>query len=228
MKRNTMVFILLFAAVCTFAQSKAEPQVAYRILSDYVFHKEANANDKAWTGVMLGIGGTLMLSGAATWFLGDAISEQVAPGNTAWTLDTKMITTAVLAGTGAAMSTVGLIGVLIPPANVRKDYDLIYKETDPVVQEALSVAALKDMADKGRDRRITNAVIGIATPIVTLAVQSILNVSFGKPWNHNYESVGAWQIPSVISSTTSLFSLSDEERLFEKYLAARSAIYAAR
>jgi len=226
MKRIIAVFILVLMAFTAGAESRSEPQIAYRILSDFVFQEESSANDRAWTGVMLGIGGGLMAGSAATWFLGDAVAEAVAPGNSVWNADLKTISTVAVGGVGVAMAGAGLIGVLMPPVDVRKKYNLVYGEKDPVVQEALAVAALKELAQSAKDKRVSSAVYGIVTPIATLAVQTAFNLAMGKEWNHDYSGVVTWQVPSIVSSITSLFTLSDEEKLYEKYNAARAAIYA--
>lgn len=226
MKRITTILLLCMTAFGVFAETRSEPQIAYRILNDYVSRKQSSADNRAWAGVMLGIGGTLVAGSAVSWFLGDAISQAVAPGNTVWTEDTRTVTSLVIAGSGIATGTVGLIGLTVPSVDYRKKYVPIYEEKDAVVQEALAVASLKELADIGRERRITSAVINIGTPLAIFLVQTILNVSTGKEWYHGYQSVGSWQIPSVVSAAGSLFSVSDEERLFEKYQAARAAIYA--
>jgi hypothetical protein len=227
MKRIIAILLLSLTAFGALAQSRSEPQIAYRILGDYIVKKQSQADDRLWAGIMLGTGGVFLAGGAASWFLGDTISQAVAPGNTGWTEENKFRVSIVLGGIGAASSAVGLIGMIAPSEDWKKKFQLIYDEKDPVVQEALSVASLKELADSGRDRRITSAAVNIATPLAVLLLQTILNVSTGKSWYQGYESVGSWQIPAIVAAATTIATPSSEERLYEKYMSARAAIYAA-
>jgi hypothetical protein len=235
MKRIISLMVLVLLAAQSFAQEAQspqkqeaeQPQIGYRILNDYVSQEQAKAEiaKDTWSWVSLGVGGVLFAGSAVTWFYGDQIAAGV--GSEYWNPDTKTILTVSLAGAGAAAVGVGLIGFLIPPIDVYERFASVYSESDSIVQEAMAVAALKDLASRGRDARITGAIVGILVPVATLATQSIINVSTGKPWYDGYESVSAWQIPGIASSISDFFRLSSEERLYEKYLAARSAIYAS-
>jgi hypothetical protein len=226
----SFITLVLLAAQCfaqegeqTQKQETQQPQIAYRILNDYVTQEQAKANDKTWSYIMLGTGGALMAGSAGVWFFG----PQITAINPDWTPDVTTIVTVSLAGAGVATAGVGLVGALIPPVDVRTQYASVYGEQDSVVQEAMATAALKDIADRGRNARITGAIVGIGTPILTVATQVIINVCMGSEWYDNLASVSTWQIPWLVSGITDLFSLSSGERLYEKYLAARSAIYAS-
>ncbi len=222
MKRIAAILVLASVAGYAFSQDKAEPQIAYRILSDYVQQKEEDAGKtRAIVGWSLVGVGTVVVAGSATAWATQDLWRASLPVSS----DQVTITCLAVAGGGAAAIIGGIVTLAYPHNTMDKEYALIFKEKDPVVQEALAAAALKVSADGARDRRITGAIVGLAVPVVTLVVQSALNVSTNKPWYNGYDSVGAWQVPSIATNISSFFTESSEERLYDKYLAAKSAIY---
>jgi hypothetical protein len=224
MKRIFTFALAILMGGFAFAQDGSQPQIAYRIFNDYVVQKELKENSgrTALSYLMVGAGAGFLAMSGVSWVYGD----QIAGGIPGWDQEKKIIVTSVFAGLGITAAGLGLVGVMSPPADFKKQYSLVYQESDAVVQEAMAAAALKEMADRGRDSRVTGAIIGIATPVITYLVQSILNVSQGKSWYQGYDSTGVWQIPSIVSSFSAFFQQSAEERLYDKYLAAKSALYA--
>jgi hypothetical protein len=113
-----------------------------------------------------------------------------------------------------------------PVPDYREKYRLVFMEKDPVVQEALAASSLKEMADQGRDHRIASGLSTLLSPLVYMGVQAIINVSSNRNWYDNMSGGLWWLAGSAVSGGISLISPSSEERLYDKYLSARDAMYA--
>lgn len=223
MKHYMAVALMFGMAGVAFGQAgSAEPQIAYRILSDYVQQK---ADDEGLTHAIVGwsfvgCGAVLGAASGAAWYHQDQWETYAG-----MTQDQANIACLAVGSVGAAFIVAGAVTLCLPNDDIKKQYQVVFKETDPVVQEALAVAAIKDAAETGRNNRITGAIWGFAVPVVTLVVQSMLNVSQNKPWYDGYDTASEWQVPTIVTNITALFTESPEERLYDKYLAAKAAIY---
>jgi hypothetical protein len=232
------IAIVLVAGLClgraTFSLAAEEqaakgsgdkPQFAYNIFSAWVDDYVANAKrGKAVASGILFTTSALTLAGAGTvWFAGDAISRNATGypmdlgAKQGWTL-----------GLGIA-GTACLIPAIIVAASPIKDYRSIYadvfQEKDPEVQEAMAASVLRYQSDKGKESRLTGAVLGLAVPLVAGGFRVAANVSSGTNWSTGvWSSLGSasW---SLVFSAVSLFTKSEEERRYDRYLQARDAYY---
>lgn len=209
-------------------EKQEEPQIGYRILSTY-FDKmdiEGNKGMKI-AGSILTISGGLMLGGAATtWFAGDQISQDLygVPMDT----DTKKYVSIGLGVGGVVTSSIGMGLLFSKPIDYHVQYAEVFNESDASVREALAVAALMDLSMKGKSERIMNGILNLATPLFTIAINALSNLSEGNDWYDNIMEGGFINAGNIALGLSSLFGTSEEERLYEKYRAGRDALYGDR
>lgn len=213
---------LLFLGALAPAQDEVE--IAYRILSGYVDKKEAQgATGARIAGGILSASGGLMLGAAATtWFAGDRIA---AASGASLDPDLKSGLTIGLGVSGLGLTGLGVGFLAAKPHDYHAEYAEVFREADPRVREALSVAALRELALKGKSARVTGALSSLLVPALTVAIQAGTNLTKGKVWyDHALDSL-SWSAWSIAGGITGLFGTSEEERLYAKYLAGRDAIY---
>jgi hypothetical protein len=203
------------------ALASSQPQIAYRIFSDYVDNKsESDAKGKFGWGMGLTIGGGLALGTAGVFAALDPAVLDPNDTNLKWRV------AAITGLSGAVMTGVG-IGLLASPVpDYREKYRVVFLERDPLVQEALAASSLKEMAQKGKEGRIASALTTILTPLLFTGIMTAIDVSQNRPWYQSAQTNVWWLAGSAVSGGISLFSTSSEERLYDKYLSARDAMYA--
>ncbi len=206
----------------TAALADNQPQIAYRIFSDFVTNMaQEDAKDKAVGGIIttsIGVASMATAGGLALWL--DAASA--FPDNP----DKKWYLVGGLGGGGALMTGIGVAILATPIPDYREKYSLVFKESDPVVQEALAAASIRDIAETGKKERIDSALTAIITPVLTVAIMIGIDLSEGKPWYSSSQYSMYGFAGSVIGGGINLFSKSPGEELMEKYLFARDAMYA--
>lgn len=223
-KLSVLVMILLLSGGILFSED-TQPQIAYRLLDEYVTEKEESSSRKTGGIITLSLGAAVLAGSALMWFWGDDITAAVSEVGQPWEKETKYIVCGSLAGTGIIGIGVGTGLLLAPPRDYRSEYTSVYEAEDPVVQEALAVATIKDLAEEGRRMRIISGWGNLSLTVFTMGAQVAVNISKKREWHVDLGSVFTWQIGTVVTGITSLFTRSDEERLYEKYLAAKQAIY---
>jgi len=216
--RNLVLFFILFSLFVpgmVFAQEES-PQIAYRLLDDYIRDKEIKAEKKTGPIITMIAGGTLITGGTALMIWGDPLFDDPSR---------KYILGGSIAGSGVLTLGVGTALYVKKPRDFRAEYTEIFENEDPVVQEALAVGTLREMAENGKRERIISGSIFLAFPVVSGGVQIGANLANDKPWYDGLFSVTLWQVWPIISGISSFFSKSEGERLYDKYAAAREAFY---
>ena len=231
MNRSLLSLLLALSLAASLASplfAEEEPQLAYRILTGY-FDKQAVEGERGRKGAgtaFTSIGGTLLAGAGVTYFAGDYIGEGFFGGP----MDPEIKNNVALGlGIGGLATTAIGVGLLrAKPHDPAVEYAEVFQEDDAQVREALAVAALKDLSIKGKKRRMTNAVSNLAVPLAYALVKAGMNVAEGKAWNDHISGGFYWGVWNVSSGLTSLFGTTEEERLYEKYLAGREALYGDR
>ncbi len=222
MNRNRAAAALLIALAISPAFA-SEPEIAYRFLGDYVAAKEAKAGDKTGAYVMLGTGAFLAASSAAAWFYSDDISQAFDYGPIDPTLKNGL-TLGFAIGSAASFG-IGLGLYAAPPKNYRLEFASVFQESDPELREALAAATLRDLAIQAKQSRVAGALSSLLIPAIGAIIRVSTNVSEGKAWQTDLMmsiSSNSW---SLIGGITNLMTRSKEELLYERYLAARDALY---
>jgi hypothetical protein len=216
------------AAQMTFTEAKAEnPQIAYRIFSNWVGERQERAprEKKAATIALYSIGGLALGASAATWFAGDDFSDCVA--GSPMDPELKENLSLGLAIGGASFLIAGALVSSAPIKDYRAIYADVLNEGDPEIQEAMAVAALKYQSDRGKERRITSFVSGLAVPVFAGLLRAGANLIQGDEWTDGVWSSMQWSCWSAADGLVQLFRKTDEERRYERYLTARDALYGA-
>jgi hypothetical protein len=219
---------LPLAAQIEIAERKAEgPQIAYRIFSNWVDERMERAprEKKAATIALFTIGGTALGAGAATWLAGDDISEWMTGSPMDGDLKDGLSLGLVLGG--ASFLVAGAMVSSAPLKDYRAIYSDVLNEDDPEVREAMAVAALKYQADRGKERRITSFVSGLAVPVLAGLLRAGANLLEGDEWTDGVWPSMQWSCWSAANGIVQLFQRTDEERRYERYLTARDAFYGA-
>lgn len=220
---------LLFVLSLGILSAQEQPEIAYRILNGYVDKREADGGGGKKIGgtIMVAVGG-LMLAGAGTvWFAGDAIAESAGHSG-GMNPDTKFGVTLGVGIGGLALTGAGAGVLFSKPHDYRKEYAEVFTEADHQVREALSVAVLRDMSIKARKSRITGAVSSLMVPLVYSAIKIGANLTNNRPWQEKVMDGFYWSAWSIAGGLSNLFGSTEEERLYEKYLAGRDALYGDR
>lgn len=224
MKKSAPVIALLVFAMggAAFAE---QPEIAYRILSGYVTKKESDDSkgQKAGGIILSSIGGLAIAGAAATWFAGDAISQSTigAPMDS----DVKFGVSLGLGIGGLGMALGGAAIIASKPTDYRALYAEVFAEDDTEVREALSVAVLRDISIKAKQERISESVFNLLVPVVSMAIKAGANLAADREWSDNILSGVYWSAWNIASGVAGLFETTPEERLYEKYLASRDALY---
>jgi len=207
------------------ASIEAKPQIAYRLFSTWADNYESSAkHGKAVASGILYGGAALCLGGSAlTWYGGNEISQSISGS----TMDPE-IRRDIALGLGLGGGALLITGMIVSSTSI-KDYRSIYadvfEEKDPEVQEAMAVSVLRYQADQGKERRITSFVSSFAVPILAAGIRAGINVAAGDPWGKDVlssvQGASWWMVGGLVS----LFQKSKEERLYERYLSTRDALY---
>jgi len=229
MKLFVSLLLILALTVPAFAEDTSQPQIAYRILSDYLQKQESErqSSRKALSIVSITAGSLVITGAMATLIFEDDIARSMGQ-------ETLFNDDAVRYGVVGSSTLVGglLIGAgvrgLTRPHNfdLRADYQSVFEESDPLVQEAMAAGALRTIADKGKSSRVASAIIDIGTPILGVIVTAITNTAAGDEWYRDLTDVTVWQVGNVVRGVAKLARKSNEELLYDKYLAAREALFA--
>jgi hypothetical protein len=207
--------------------SDGKPQIAYRLFSNWADNYMADARrGKTIAEAVLYSSGAVSLAGSAlTWFGGDAISQEIdgVP------MDPELKQNLALAFgiTGAALVLSGSIVSSVPIKDYRAIYADVFEERDPEVQEAMAASVLRYQADRGKERRITSFVSGLLVPIIACGITAGINSAQGRSWSDGLLSSLQGSSWGMAGSITSLFTRTPEERLYQRYLSTRDALYAS-
>ncbi len=229
MKKTISIILLIVTGFQAFAQSdNSRPQIAYRILTDYIEEKEEDNLTGLKTGSIVSTiaGGTLIAASGVMYFWGDdiigAFSEEAAAD---WTPETRDITCGSIALGGIVSLTAGVVIAFTPPTDYRAEYSYVLDEPDPVVQEALAAGVLFDLAEEGKRNRIISGITDISTPLISLGITMIFNSVENRPWyednEYNFISLG---LNLVRGLSKIIWDKSDKEKLYDKYLAAKETL----
>lgn len=201
-----------------------QPQIAYRIFADYIDNKsEDDAKDKLGWGLGLTIAGGLALGTGITFAALDPNSLDPADPNLKWRV------AGIVGGSGLVATGVGIALLASPVPDYREKYRVVFLEKDPLVQEALAASSLKEMAQAGKEGRIASALTTLLTPLLVTGIMTIVDAAQNnpnRPWYSSAKDNVWWLAGATISGSINLFSTSSEERLWEKYVSARDAMYA--
>jgi hypothetical protein len=207
--------------------SSDNPQIAYRIFSTWIDDKQERAprEKKAAMAALYSIGGLALGAGAATYFAGDDISGWISGSPMDRELRDNL--SLGLAIGGASFIAAGLMVSSVPLRDYRAMYSDVLREPDPEVREAMAVAALKYQADRGKERRITSFVSGLAVPVLAGLLRAGANLIEGDEWTDGVWPSMQWSCWSAANGVVQLFQKTDEERRYARYLTARDAYYGA-
>jgi hypothetical protein len=213
--------LILAAALAASGLSAEEPQIAFRLLDDYVQHRQERLNKSMDSGGLASIiGGTLLIGAAsAVYFAGNEISQAMsgAPMESGYR---NTLSLGLTVG-GAALVISGSVMMGTPARDLRSEYSDVFREDDPAIQEAMAAATLKSMADRAKSSRIGSiALWGTGFGLLT-ALKIGANIYEGNPWAVDLSGT-VWSLAGIIPP---LLNKKDEELLYDKYLAAREAIY---
>jgi hypothetical protein len=232
MRRFLLSSLVCLVSLSAFSQSiptsspQAKPQIAYRLFSNWAdnYQAEATRGKAIGQGVLFG-GGALLLGGAAaTWYGGDRIATEIS--GSPMDPELKQNLALGLGIGGITLLASGMIVGSVPIKDYRAIYADVFMEKDPEVQEAMAASVLHYQADKGKERRITSFISGIAVPLVAGLITAGINTTQGKSWDAGlWDSLkgSSW---SIGGSIIYLFEKTPEERLYERYLSTRDALYA--
>ncbi len=225
------VLIACLVSLSAFAQSlptssqDGKPQIAYHLFTTWADSYMANARRGKLIGeTVLYSTGALALGGAAlTWYGGDAISNNVS-GSPMDPMVKQNVTMGLGIG-GLSFLAIGMIVASVPIKDYRAIYADVYEEKDPEVQEAMAVSVLRYQSDKGKESRITSFITGLVVPLAAAAITGGINVAQGNNWNNGLLDALKGSSWSMAFSILSLFQKTPEERLYDRYLATRDALY---
>jgi hypothetical protein len=234
--RRTLSSILFIGllSISAFAQSlpairfsDGKPQIAYHLFSTWADNYQTEAiRGKSIAQTVLYSGAGLAFAGSAiTYFAGDRISNEIQ----GYDLDPELRRNLALGlgiGGGALLVS-GMIAATVPVKDYRAIYADVFSERDSEVQEAMAASVLRYQADRGKERRITSFVSGLIVPLLACGITASINASQGRVWNDGIVDSLKGSSWSMAGSVTSLFTKTPEERLYERYLATRDALYAA-
>lgn len=222
------VLIMLCAVLFAANAGAQTPQIAYRLLDDYIDKQQEKAEKgrvaKGITGIV--IGGLLIGAGAATWIYGDEAYAHMSNGGTLNPSLKAGMAVGIAAGGGFCVWG-GIETLTSRPKDLRLRYASVYEEDDPEVQEAMAAATIRDMAGTGRGKRIGSIVTKLSVATLCIAINIGGNLASGRGWDEDLTGVLLWQSGSIGSAIGDIFTKSEGELLYEKYLAAREALYSS-
>lgn len=221
-----MLAFIAFTMTALHLQAE-EPQIAFRLLDNYVQEKQQALDSSSPAGAVFSIvSGALLLGGGIGLY---AYGDQAADAMGAQRLDSglKLGLSLGLGVTGGILLVTGIQGASRKSRDLRMDHQDVYAEPNPLVQEAMAAATLKALSDRGRNARVGTAVVNISIAALTTGLSIGANLSDGLPWSKDLDKTLGAQVWTLGGAVGSIFSLSEEERLYSKYLAAREAYYAS-
>jgi hypothetical protein len=220
-----LIIILCLGGSIAFGQEETS-QLAYRFLDGYITKKEAEAADKTGAIGMMVAGGLITGGGVAFWIWGDEMVESCSTDEEYYYDDTThTIVSASIVGGGVLTLGIGTCMLLAKPFDYRAEYAYIFQEPDPVVQEALAVAVLHDLAEEGRNSRISTGIVNLIAPLITIGVHVGYNIYSEKMWDEDLTYTIVGQSFNLVNGIAQLFFVkSEEERVYEKYLIAKEAM----
>lgn len=201
----------------------AQPQIAFHFLKDYVdFQLEKDIATERFQGWFNIITGSLFfITGETAIGLADFPSGPMADALVQNGLAVGLI--------GEVDLGVGLSKLVWPvTSNRQREYQLVLSETDPVLREATAAATLKGWSDDARNRRNLIGFIDVALVPIILGMSALIETSQGAPWYSGYSSHPAIPLFSatfLVAGGISFLQTSPEEKLYQKYRAARDAVY---
>jgi hypothetical protein len=232
MKRSLYSALLL--TVCAYSLSsqslgtrapEERPQIAYRLFSTWADnYQESTRHGKTVASGILYGAGALCTAGAVTaYYENDELADLFNRGP----MDVETRDNLAM-GLGIGAGALVLSGIIVSAAPV-KDYRSIYadvfEERDPEVQEAMAVSVLRYQADQGKERRISSFIWSFAVPLLSSCITAGANVASGRSWDSGVLDGLKGSSWWIAGSVVSLFQKSKEERLYERYLATRDALY---
>jgi hypothetical protein len=223
---------LICAVVCALACASLlpaqKPQIAFRLLDDYIIKEQAQKEKSRLSSGLFGLGfGAVLLGGsAATWFFGDQAYSYFGGGPSMDPMLKTGLSIGLAAGGGVCVLT-GIDTLARPSKSLKDRYADVYGEQDSEVQEAMAVATLKYLSEKARNRRL-GAIISDGSWIVT-AIGCAIGDNFANslPWFHGLQWTVLGQSYFIGDGIGKFFFKSDAELLYDKYLTAREALYSS-
>ncbi len=203
----------------------AKPQIAYRLFTTWADSYMANARRGKVIGeTVLYSTGAIALAGAAlTWYGGDAISNNVS--GSPMDPQLKQNLAMGLGIGGISFLAIGSIVSSVPIKDYRALYADVYEEKNPEVQEAMAASVLRYQSDKGKESRITSFITGLVVPLAAAAITGGINAAQGNNWSDGLLNALKGSSWTMCFSLVSLFQKTPEERLYDRYLATRDALY---
>jgi hypothetical protein len=226
------IFIACLCSLPALAQSLpvasypyGKPQVAYHLFSTWADNYMADAKRGKAIGeeFLFGTGAVSLAGAALTWYEGDAISNNLS--GSPMDPDIKRNLTMGLGIGGGVFILAGLIVQSVPIKDYRAIYADVFQERDPEVQEAMAVSVLRYQADRGKERRITSFVVGLVVPLLAGGIQAGVNLAQGNPWGKDMLTTMGNSSWWMAGSIVDLFRKTPEERLYDRYLTTRDALY---
>jgi energy-converting hydrogenase Eha subunit A len=206
--------------------SSDKPQIAYHLFSTWAdnYQTEATRGKVIGSTILYSIGALGTAGSIVTWTKGDEIAREI----TGSPIDPELRNGLTLGlGIGAGVSFLsGILVSVTPIKDYRAIYADVFQENDAEVQEAMAASVLHYQADRGKERRITSFVSGLIVPLIAGGITASINAAQGRNWTDGmFDSIkgSSW---SMAWSITSLFSKTEEERLYDRYISARDAYYA--
>jgi hypothetical protein len=218
----------LCACLCVSLLPAEKPQIAFRLLNDYLSKEQAQREKNRVSSGVFGLGAGLVMLGAsaATWFYGDQINAYFDGGPR---MDGALkigLTAGFAAGGGICLFT-GIDALARPSKSLKDRYADVYGESDPEVQEAMAVATLRYLSEKARNRRL-GAIVSDASWFATALGMAVSgNLADGLPWFHGLEWTVLGQSYFIGDGIGQFFFKSEAELLYDRYLAARDALYSS-
>jgi hypothetical protein len=207
------------------ASDGSRPQIAYRLFSTWAdgYNHDVTSGKQIASTVLVSMGGLGLVAAGATWYWGDDVSRSMIGSP----MDPN-VKQGIILGSGIGGLALVITGAAVGSMKVpdqRAVYADIFDERDPEVQEAMAVAALRDQATRGKERRITSFVSSLVVPLVTGGIKVGINLASGETWSKDVLSSLGYSSWSMTSGIMALFSKSKEELLYDRYLTTRDSLY---
>ena len=227
---SATILTCLFALTVT-AQSQpirfsdGKPQIAYHLFSTWAdnYQTDARRGKTAAETILFTTGAVALAGSALTWFGGDDISRNMSGSPMDPSLKPNL--TLGLGIGGGALLISGMIVAAAPIKDYRAIYADVFEEQDSEVQEAMAASVLRYQADRGKERRVTSFLMAFAVPLIAGAIQAGVNVGRGQDWSKDLLSTVGTNSWWMAGSVVSIFQKTPEERLYQRYLSTRDALY---
>jgi len=201
------------------------PQIAFRLLDDYVQHRQERINRTMTRGAIISMvcGGVFLGTAAITFFWGDDISRNVV-GEAMTDAERNALSIGFGLG-GAAFITSGAFMLSSPARDLRSEYASIFQEEDPVIQEAMAAATLKALSDRAKAKRIGAVALEFSAVGLVAGLKVGANLFSGEPWSADLDTMLSFQSWAFLGILPMFFIRNEEELLNAKDRAAREALY---